>query len=136
MAHHDIMDTRYTLMGDEDTSPKYKTKYKDDCPEDIALIIVGPGGLAMCLEHMGPGIDFVMEEGLFDPEDECFTAHPGVYIWRGKLVQLRTPEEDGGGELVSTVMSRATEDQWRAYLDNSWPWDPEPYLKTEPKDGG
>ena len=95
-------------------------KYRKDAPVDRALI-VSDGTRAVCLDHIGPALDYWFE----NCGDEDFQGIPaGVWIWEG-TVRTHT---DHFGEHDSELEGEErplTEDEWLLFRDEQQgPWDP------------
>lgn len=103
--------------------------YKKDKPLDRALI-VSDGTHGQCLDHVGPAIDYWLNElGLGADEWEGYPA--GVWIWEGTI------KVSGGGyfedreEELEGEHRALTEDEWSDFhLDGAGPWDSDDWIET------
>jgi hypothetical protein len=114
------MDFEPFKESDYDSNP-YKPE--KDRPLDRALIIIYEG-LAVYYDHIGPDIDYYLEER--NPKVDFFKEPNGVYIWEGKIKTNRVIYLNGEFDIdvkLDGTLRKATIKEWQAYINEEYLWD-------------
>jgi hypothetical protein len=99
-------------------------KCKKDLPLEKALVVI-VFGKPKILRHIGPGLDFLDEDGFlqnhFDEEVEVQIPSDGLYLWTGQVVE-RTTCDNEVEFWIDGSFEPASRSQWHKYLEGTPPW--------------
>ena len=110
-------------------------KCKRDLPPEKALVVI-LFGKPWVLGYIGPGLDFIYEDGYMqnhfeeDVDEALSTLSDGLYIWSGQVVERTTIDNEVEFWLEGTF-EPASSYQWSKYLEGTPPWDIRSYLVDE-----
>lgn len=114
----------------EDKDP-WNYRYKKERPLDRALLVIH-AGRALYLDHIGPGIDYYLDEEPF--KDDEYSEPNGAYIWEGKLHSTTTRDLEGYYDVeceLDGTLRLATLEEWQAHINEEYLWDRSEWLLPE-----
>lgn len=134
MKKGQFLDLGALEQNPENVQQYERPEYRKDAPADRALI-VSDGKRATCLDHVGPALDYWIEDlGLADDWDGL---PAGVWIFEGTIRSWVSYEGEHDSELEGEERP-LTEEEWQQFKDeHQGPWDPFDWLvkKGENSDG-
>lgn len=98
-----------------------------------ALLIIHEG-FCDVLQYMGSDLDYLQEHCALKEEFQtfCFGEKAGVYIWDGRICTNKNYFMEHE-EWLEGSLRPATKEEWKAHLDDEYPWDINLWCKTEDK---
>lgn len=106
-------------------------KGKGELPPEKALVVI-VFGKPKVLMYIGPGLDFIYEDGYmqnhFEEDVEIHIPSDGLYIWTGQVVERTSFAEDEVEYWIEGSFEPASRSQWDKYLEGTPPWDTSLYL--------
>lgn len=132
-----LLDPAVLNPSDDNYTSYAEEEYNKERPLDRALVIWHEGRCKV-LDHIGPQLDYVEHVGMLDRYleqdlEECAGDLAGVLVWEGKLDSETIYDHEGDAdtdEWLKGTARLATEEEWRAHVDDEWPWDVSLWKKT------
>lgn len=106
--------------------------YLKDKPLDRALV-VSDGRKGTVLDHIGPALDYWLENYSRDENWDGFDA--GVWIWEGGILSTQDYFGEHDEELEGTAR-KLTDEEWEEFQmePTCGPWDPADWIDPTPED--
>ena len=106
-------------------------KGRRDLPPEKALVVI-VFGMPKVLLYIGPGLDFLYEDGYmqdhFEEYMEVQIPSDGLYIWTGQVVEHTSFEGDEVEYWIEGKFDPVSKSQWTNYLEGTPPWDTSLYF--------
>lgn len=98
--------------------------YRNPCPLDRALLVLYEGRV-LILEHIGPGLHYLVETMLMDEsfEDLAKGMSNGVYLWEGRLIRDPSDDRCDSNPYLDGVFRLATKKEWTLHITGDELWD-------------
>jgi hypothetical protein len=123
----------FTAFENHTKTTDEEDRYLKKCPLSKALLIIHEG-LCDVLQFIGSDLDYLQDHCGLREEFQliCDEEKSGVYIWEGSLC---TSQDYFGeyDEWLDGSFRPATKEEWKAHLDDEYPWDVSLWWKTEDK---